>query len=87
MATRTPVAVVALTTFDPPRATSAEDATFTPCALGIGVGVGLGVAEGVGVAEAAGVALGVAEAVALVTGSGTPLPQINFPLFFTQVNF
>ena len=93
IATRTPVAVVAVTTFDPPRVTSEDEATFTPCALGIGVGVGVGVAGAVGlgaaleegVAEAVDVALGVG--VALFTGSGTPLPQTNFPAFFTHVNF
>lgn len=92
---RAPVDVVAVTTFEPPRVTSAEDATFIPCAIGVGVAVAIGavLGEGVGVAEGAGVGLGadVADAlgvgVALFTGSGTPLPQTNFPAFFTQVNF
>ena len=55
----------------------------------VGVGVGVGVAEevGVGVGVALEDELGVADGVGLFTGSGTPLPQTNFPAFFTQVNF
>jgi hypothetical protein len=49
------------------------------------MGVGEAEALGDGVAEALGLADG--EALALFTGSGTPLPQTNLPLFFTHVNF
>jgi hypothetical protein len=40
---------------------------------------------GFGLADVVGVDFGVG--VGLLTGSGTPLPQTNFPLFFTHVNF
>jgi hypothetical protein len=67
---------------------------------GVAVGVGLaaealgladGAAEALGLADGAADALGLADGdgfgVALFTGTGTPLPQTNLPLFLTQVNF
>jgi hypothetical protein len=57
---------------------------------GVAVGVGLA-AEALGLADGAAEALGLADGdgfgVALFTGTGTPLPQTNLPLFLTQVNF
>jgi hypothetical protein len=49
----------------------------------------VGVAEALadGVAEALGLADGDGFGLALFTGTGTPLPQTNLPLFLTQVNF
>jgi hypothetical protein len=53
------------------------------------VGDAEAVAEALGLAEAVAEALGLADGfgLALFTGTGTPLPQTNLPLFLTQVNF
>ena len=79
-------------TFTVPVGISDELANLIWLLVGLAVGVGLaaealGLADGdgFGVAEALGLADGDGEA--LFTGTGTPLPQTNLPLFLTQVNF
>jgi hypothetical protein len=69
-------------------------------AVGVAVGDGLaaealgladGDAEALGLADGDAEALGLADGddfgLALFTGTGTPLPQTNLPLFLMQVNF
>jgi hypothetical protein len=88
-------------TFTVPVGISDELANLIWFLVGLAVGVGLEavVAVALGLAEGVAVALGVADGdgfvvadgdgfvVALFTGTGTPLPQTNLPLFLTQVNF
>jgi len=79
-------------TFTVPVGISDELANLIWFLVGDGVGVGLAeVAAGVGladgVADALGLAVGEGFGVALFTGTGTPLPHTNLPLFLTQVNF
>ena len=79
-------------TFTVPVGISDELANLIWFLVGDADGVGLAeVATGVGLANGVADALGLADGegfgVALFTGTGTPLPQTNLPLFLIQVNF
>ena len=86
-------------TFTVPVGISDELANLIWLLVGVAVGVAVGDAEGVadalgladgdaeGVADALGLADGEGVGLALFTGTGTPLPQTNLPLFLMQVNF